>query len=215
MYSKGTHLTVPLHICILKHYMHLAKHVIKHHVIPKSKSVLSTTTSPSRGMASMHVGKFRPNRAPRLKDPVTVSNDTTPPIMGDQSGEHKVVVAAVCSKQGCATTNCATGTAKTNPCGEPAEYHQKPIEEHPFIVHEYVGTFTHHKPPHLEVQEVDPIVDCSGDARSQSITKEVGLTPVNPTAFHEKQDKTLYAQNDDRTEALIKAMPVDSILNQK
>ena len=96
MYSKCTHLTVPLHICILKHYMHLDKHVIKHHVIPKSKSVLSTTTSPSRGYAVRSVNRPAKN----LTDPQAIKNQPPTP--------HYEVHRETCPTPTCKTQDCST-----------------------------------------------------------------------------------------------------------
>src|ERR1700721_3740810 len=66
MYSHGSYLTVPSHTRILRCSMHLAKHVVKNHIIPGSKSVLGTTTPKvlSRGMASIHGGRWNKQGLP-------------------------------------------------------------------------------------------------------------------------------------------------------
>jgi hypothetical protein len=217
IYSHGTYLTVPSYIRILKCSMHLAKHVVKNHVIPRSKSALGTLPSKgsSRGMASVHGGQYN-----FPADPVVASNDAMPVQQGDHSGYHQVVAVAVCSKKGCKDQNCATetnlstGDNQPNPCGESVQYHQKPIEEHLTIVHELAGILTHKTPPTMSGIIVDSQKDTSNKNKPQELGMDPGTTPIDPTEFRENSGTSIYLQDDGRTQIIIKAMSSDSVLNQ-
>jgi len=178
-----------------------------------SQSVPHTTT---RGYASVHGGKYK-----FPPDPIIASNDSLPKAEGDQSGYHKVVVVSVCNKPECATTNCATetnlntGDTQPNPCGEPKEYHQRPPEDHEYIVHELGGTLTHTVPTNMTGVRIDNSVDMKGDGTHQDLAVEKGTRPIDPDKFKQNEDLTLYLQTDSHTNVILNNMPPDSVLNEK
>jgi hypothetical protein len=189
---------------------------------PSTRTVLTPDNISSvphtqvRDYASVHGGKYK-----FPPDPIIVSNDSLPQANGDQSGYHKVAVVSVCSNPECATTNCATetnletGDTQPNPCGEPKEYHQKPPENHEYIVHELSGTLTHTVPSNMTSVRVDDFVDIKGNSTHQDLAVEKGTIPIDPDNFKQNEALTEYLQTDPRTNVVLNNMPPDSVLNEK
>jgi hypothetical protein len=190
--------------------MHLAKHAIRMHVIPKSKSVLGTTFS-SRGMVSMHGGRLKKNTGPFI-----TSKGTQPE--SDLTGKHQVVVVAVCPKQGCKDQNCATGTqlstetSQPNPCGETAQYHAQPMAPHPVITYELAGNATSNIPANKKGIIIDSQVQMNNNAKPQELVTESFTVQVPAGSVNDNSQSTKYLQKDSRTAVIVNAMPSDSIL---
>jgi hypothetical protein len=118
-----------------------------------------------------------------------------------------------CKDQNCTTsTQLSTGTTQPNPCREPTQYHQQPIASHPLITQELVGNTTSKVPPNKKETTVDNFVQANGAKKPQKMCTEKVTVPVSATSVKENGTTTAYLQQNDRTEAIINAMPADSII---
>jgi len=112
---------LPLTITFIVRSMHIVKHLVKTHIIPKSHSALSPLTpkGPTRGMVAYTYN--HPDQSITSKGTSPESNVT---------GAHELTFMAACHKKNCKDQNCATGTQlstgtlRLNPCNEPPQYHQ-------------------------------------------------------------------------------------------
>jgi hypothetical protein len=192
---------------VFKRNMHLAKHVAKNYLLPKSHSVLPST----RHMASMHGGRMKKNHVP-------LHNTQGKQPESDLTGQHQLVFASVCSKPGCKDQNCATetklstGNHQSNPCGESTQYHQKPVIPHPVIKQELVGNTTSGAPSNKKEVTIDGQKQINGNQQAQKLVLEKNTVQVPPGSFNENKKTTAYLQEDDRTQTLISALPADSAI---
>lgn len=158
-----------------------------------------------RTYVSMHCGKFKSNSL-IVKNPVT---DKNTPIQGNVFGYHTNVFVSTCKEEQCKTTNCANSNkVEPNPCGKSINYHQGFIQNDPNIINKLGGTLTHKIPKHMKRVTVNPQVNATGEPNDQKCAMEnYSTTLKNTQDFIKNSQQTLYAQENNHTSILLKALP--------
>lgn len=171
--------------------------------------------NPSNNYASVTCGKF----APGSDIKITPVNDAGRPIQGDLSGKHFSVIVTGCNQPDCGTTNCADANkVETNPCNENATFHQGPVSQQlgKSFSHEFAHTATHVVPSYMTAQTVDISHDFNGPhPLGQSTAVEHHTTTLSNsdvTNFNENSKAKKFFQENDHTDAVVSAMPIDSII---
>ena len=171
--------------------------------------------NPSNNYASVTCGKF----APGSDITTTPVNDANLPIQGDLSGKHFSVIVTGCNQPDCGTTNCADANkVESNPCNEDATFHQGPVSQQfgKGFSHEFAHTATHVVPSYMTAQTVDISKDFNGPhPLGQSTAVEPHTTTLSNSDvanFNEHPKAKKFFQENDHTDTVVSAMPIDSII---
>jgi len=185
--------------------MRASNHVVRHGLIPKNNSVLRPIGS-SRGMAAMVGGRLKNNTPP-----LTTSQGTQPE--SDLTGGHTLAFLRRCAKKGCKDQNCATGKelstgdSQTNPCGMPSQYHQQALSPNAILTYELAGNATSKIPSNKNGVTIDSQVQMNNAQKPQELVTEKNTVQVSVTSIKEDPKATAYLQKDDRTKAVLNAIP--------
>ena len=163
-----------------------------------------TVTVPSRGMASVHGGRYTepsPKVVPTLKQ--TQQEETH-----NETGVHKIIVVVRCNHEDCLKTDCAND--EITPCNIPQEKHQeefsqKDLDKNKLVLQSAGNTTSSDstKLPDKQVVQVDANKNYTDQPKAQNAVIEQTTVSLNADKFQEQKKVTAYLQHPDRSAIIL------------